>query len=157
MTDVEGISLDPDAVLNRFQRSLVTIPKPRVVMIDLMTSEGAKTILVPERRETVVVYAGRLVCEGYIHPPGTASVNNLLNVLGGSYFPMSMTKLHPMIPTRPLPTDFSPDVNHQPDLRRFLPSVILQAFARLVMGNDPACSIWALPGGNPGRRSYWQR
>jgi len=108
MAEVEGMSLDPEAVLNRFRHSQVTISKPRVVMIDLMTPEGASAVPVPERREAVAVYADRLVFEGNVHPPDTVSANNLLNVLGGTYFPMSMAKLHPMIPTRPLPMDFSP-------------------------------------------------
>ena len=108
MAEVEGMSLDPNAVLNRFRHSLLTVPKPRVVAIDLMTPEGASAVQVAERREPVVVYAGRLVFEGYVHPPGTMPVSNLLNVLGGTYFAMSLARLYPMTPTRSLPTDFSP-------------------------------------------------
>jgi hypothetical protein len=108
MMEVEGIALDPSAIITRFRHSAVTVPKDRVVAVDLMTPELARTIQVGERRESVVVYAGRYVFEGVVHPPGTMPVNNLLDVIGSTYLPMSLAKLHPMTSTRALPTDFSP-------------------------------------------------
>ena len=108
LEDVEGFPLDPTADLRSFWHAAITIPKPGVVAFDLVSAEGAAAVQVAERRETVVVYAGRLVIEGFVHPPGDMPVSHLLNVVGGFFFPVSLAKVHPMTPTRPLPADFSP-------------------------------------------------
>ncbi len=101
------MSLDPDGLLARFSHTKIAVPKPQVMAIDLMSPEGAATVRVPERSELVVMYAGRFVLEGKVHPAGNMPVLNLLNVMGGLYFPMSQARLHPVAPTRELPMDFS--------------------------------------------------
>jgi hypothetical protein len=103
--DVQGLSLDPDATLVNFSQPVVTLPKTQIEGIDLVSPEAQSSVQMPSRAELSVLYTQRFVIQANMHPSGDMSVSNLFNVAGGDFFPVSDARLHPVVPTRKLPTD----------------------------------------------------
>ena len=103
--EVQGLSLDPNATLANLSQPEVTLPKGRIMAIDLVSPEAQASVQMPTRSELSVLYTERFVIQANLHPTGDMSVSNLLNVVGGDFLPTSDARLYPVIPTRKLPTD----------------------------------------------------
>jgi hypothetical protein len=105
LLEVQGLSLDPNATLANLSQPEVTLPKGRIMAIDLVSPEAQASVQMPTRSELSVLYTERFVIQANLHPTGDMSVSNLLNVVGGDFLPTSDARLYPVIPTRKLPTD----------------------------------------------------
>jgi hypothetical protein len=103
--EVHGLSLDPSATLTNFSQSQVTVPKNRILAIDMVSPKAQASVQLPSRAELSVLYTERFVIQANMHPTGDMPVSNIFNVLGGDFLPVSDAKLHPVIPTSKLPTD----------------------------------------------------
>jgi hypothetical protein len=107
MKQVEGLSLDPQALLVSFQQPMVVLPKSQIVAVEMLYAQTGELISLPPRQDLVVLYTRRFVFRAYAHPSGEASVTNLLNVVSGNFFPISHVQFHSVIPTRELPVDYA--------------------------------------------------
>lgn len=107
LSDVEGLALDPSAVLDSVTQPQVVVPKHQVMAIDMMSPEAAAWVTMPPRAEMAVLYTPRFIIQAHLHPAGDMRVSNLFNVMSGVFFPTSRAQLHPIVPTRDLPTDYS--------------------------------------------------
>ncbi len=107
LSEVEGLTLDPDAVLTSVTQREVVVPKHQVMAIDMMSPEAAAWVTMPPRAEMAVLYTPRFIIQAYVHPAGDMRVSNLFNVMSGLLFPTSHAQLHPIVPTRDLPTDYA--------------------------------------------------
>jgi hypothetical protein len=105
LADVEGMCLDPAALLANFAQPLIVLPKPQIVAVELLSSEAIASVSLDERAEKVILYLGRFVIQAHMHPSGHMPVTNYFNVMSGSFFPVSRVRLYPMVPTRKLPAD----------------------------------------------------
>lgn len=105
LLEVQGLSLDPSATLVNFSQPLVTLPKKQILAIDMVSPEALASVQVPSRAEVAVLYTQRFVIQARLHPTGDMPISNIFNVMGGDFFPASDAQLHPIIPTRKLPTN----------------------------------------------------
>lgn len=105
LMEAQGLSLDPNATLVNFSQSLITLPKGQIVVIDMVSPEAQASVQMSPRAELSVLYSGRFVIQANLHPTGDMPISNIFNVIGGDFFPVSDAWLHPVIPTRRLPTD----------------------------------------------------
>jgi hypothetical protein len=105
LMDVQGISLDPDASVVNFSQPMVTFPKGQILAIDMVSPEAQASVQTSARAELAVLFTQRFVIQANMHPSGDMPVSNILNVIGGDFFPVSDARLHPVLPTRKLPTD----------------------------------------------------
>jgi hypothetical protein len=105
LMEVQGLSLDPSATLANFSQPVVTLPKRQIVAIDMVSPEAQASVQMSPRAELAVLYTGRFVIQANMHPTGDMPISNIFNVVGGDFFPVSDARLHPIIPTRKLPTD----------------------------------------------------
>ncbi len=105
LTEVQGLSLDPAAVLSSFAQALVTLPKRQVVAIDLVSPEAQASVQRSPRADLAVLYTARFIIQASMHPTGDMPLSNMFNVMGGDFFPVSDARLHPLIPTRKLPAE----------------------------------------------------
>jgi hypothetical protein len=106
--EVQGLSLDPEATFVNFSQHMITLPKTQIEGIGLVSPEAQSSVQMPSRAELSVLYTHRFVIQANMHPSGDISVSNLFNVASGDFFPVSDARLHPVIPTRNLPTDHAP-------------------------------------------------
>ena len=58
LTDVQGLSLDPAAVLSSFAQALITLPKRQIVAIDLVSQEAQAAVQKSPRADLAVLYTG---------------------------------------------------------------------------------------------------
>jgi hypothetical protein len=103
--EVQGLSLDPDATLVNLSQPMVTLPKRQVELIDLVSPEAQASVQLTSRAELTVLYTDRFVIQANMHPSGDMPVSNVFNVVGGDFLVVSDARLHPMVPTRKLPTE----------------------------------------------------
>ena len=103
--EVQGLSLDPDATLVNLSQPMITLPKRQVEMIDLVSPEAQDSVQLTSRAELTVLYTDRFVIQANMHPSGDMPVSNVFNVLGGDFLAVSDARLHPVVPTRKLPTE----------------------------------------------------
>lgn len=101
--NVEGLVLDPESSLPATAAPLVTLAKSQVVAVDMLSPEGQRTISVSNRKELAVLYTGRFVVQGNLHPTGDMPINNIPNVVKSNFVPLTQVQLHPLLPTRKLP------------------------------------------------------
>ena len=104
LSGVEGLALDPSAVLASVTQPQVVVSKHQVMAIDMMSPEAAAWVTMPPRAEMAVLYTQRFIIQAHLHPAGDMRVSNLFNVMSGVFFPPSRAQLHPIVPTRDLPT-----------------------------------------------------
>jgi hypothetical protein len=105
LLEAQGLCLDPNSTLVNFSQPLVTLPKRQIEAIDLVSPEARASVQIPSRAELSVLYTGRFVIQANMHPGGDTQLRNLLNIVGGDFFPVSDARIHPVIPTRKLPVD----------------------------------------------------
>ena len=103
--EVQGLSLDPDATLVNLSQPMITLPKRQVEMIDLVSPEAQDSLQLTSRAELTVLYTDRFVIQANMHPSGDMPVSNVFNVVGGDFLAVSNARLHPVVPTRKLPTE----------------------------------------------------
>jgi hypothetical protein len=104
LLEVQGLSLDPSATLINFSQPLVTLPKRQILAIDMVSPEAQASVQMSSRAELSVLYTERFVIQANLHPTGDMPVSHMFNVMGGDFFVVSDAQLHPIIPTRKLPT-----------------------------------------------------
>ena len=102
--EVEGLVLDPHSSLPATAARLVTLAKSQVVGIEMVSPEAQRTIKVGERAELAVLYTARFVIQAYLHPPGEMPIGHIPNVVKSNFVPATRVKLHPLLPTRQLPS-----------------------------------------------------
>lgn len=107
LLEVQGLALNPNAVLASLSQPLVTVPKKQIVAIDMVSPEAQASVQMSSRAELSVLYTGRFVIQANLHPTGNMPLSNLFNVMGGDFFPVSDARLHPVVPTRQLPADYA--------------------------------------------------
>jgi len=105
LREVQGLSLDPTAILSSFAQPVVTLPKRQIVAIEMVSPEAQASVQMTPRAELAVLYTARFVIQASLHPAGDMPVGHMFNVMGGDFFPVSDARLHPLIPTRELPAD----------------------------------------------------
>jgi len=106
--NVEGLVLDPNTTLPATAAKMVTLAKSQVVGIDMLTPAGQKTISVSNRTQLAVLYTGRFIIQGNLHPTGDMPISNIPNVVKSDFVPVTGVSLHPLLPTRKLPSLESP-------------------------------------------------
>ncbi|MCS7260237.1 MAG: hypothetical protein NZ765_05585 [Anaerolineae bacterium] len=105
LAEAHILVLDPQAKLERVAQPLVTVPKGQIVAISMSTPEGEALLTLPARAELAVLYTPRYVIQGYLHPSGDMPLSNLLNVIGGTFVPVTHAQLHAVVPTREISGD----------------------------------------------------
>ena len=102
--NVEGLVLDPDASMPATSAKMVTLAKSQVVGIDMLSLEGQRTISLPGRAQLAVLYTARFIIQAHLHPTGDMPISNIPNVVKSDFVPASRVNLHPLLPTRKLPS-----------------------------------------------------
>ncbi len=98
-------ALDPQAKLQSAAQPMVTVPKSQIVAIGVSTPEGDALLSLPSRAELAVLYTPRYIIQGYLHPSGDMPLSNLINVMGGTFIPVTHAQLHALVPTREVSGD----------------------------------------------------
>ncbi len=102
--NVEGVMLDPNASMPATAAKLVTLAKSQVVALDMVDPRGQRTINVSSRTQLAVLYTSRFIIQANLHPTGDMPISNIPNVIKSDFVPVSRVKLHPLLPTRKLPS-----------------------------------------------------
>jgi hypothetical protein len=105
LIEVQGLSLDPSATLANFSQPMVTLPKAQILAIDMVSPEAQASVQMSAQAAPAVLFTQRFVMQANMHPSGDMPISNILNVIGGDFFPVSDARLYPVLPTRKLPTD----------------------------------------------------
>jgi hypothetical protein len=115
LTRAQAMGLPPDSAVQSFSPSEVSLPKNRIVAIDLLGEVGRHSIQLVPRRVRAALYAGGFLIRANLHPTGDMPVSNLFNVMSSEFFAVSEAEIRSTLPTR----DFGPDkadvllVNHR--------------------------------------------
>lgn len=115
LTRAQAMGLASDSVVQAFSPAELSLPKSRIVAIDLMDEAGRRSIQLAPRREPAVLYAGGLIIQANLHPTGDMPVSKLFDVMGGLFFSVSAAKIRSAQPSRhfgPQKTDILL-INHQ--------------------------------------------
>ncbi len=102
--NVEAIVLSPESPMPATAAKMVTLHKNQVVGIDMLGAKGRKTIPLDNRTQLAVFYMARFIVQAKLHPTGDMAINNIPNVSNSNFVPMTEAKLHPLIPTRQIPS-----------------------------------------------------
>lgn len=102
--NVEGLLLDPDAAMPATSAKMITLAKSQVVGLDMLDSAGQRTISVGSRTQLAVLYTARFIIQANLHPTGDMPISNIPNVVKSDFVPVTKANLHPLIPTRKLPS-----------------------------------------------------
>jgi hypothetical protein len=102
--NVEGLILDPNAAMPATTAKMVTLAKSQVVGIDMLDPAGRRTINVGSRAQLAVLYTARFIIQANLHPTGDMPISNIPNVVKSDFVPATQVNLHPLIPTRKLPS-----------------------------------------------------
>jgi hypothetical protein len=108
LRNVEGLILDPNASMPATSAKMVTLAKSQVVGIDMLDPAGQRTINLSGRSQLAVLYTSRFIIQANLHPTGDMPISNIPNVVKSDFVPASRVKLHPLLPTRKLPSLESP-------------------------------------------------
>jgi len=106
--EVEALVLNPNASIPAVAAELVTLDKSQVVGIDMFSPEAQRAMRVPERAELAVLYTARFIIQANLHPSGEMPINRIPDVVKSNFVPVSQARLHPLLPTRRLPSLESP-------------------------------------------------
>jgi hypothetical protein len=104
LTRAQAMGLAPDSAVQSFSPSEVTLPKGRIVALDLMDPAARRTIQLAPRRVPAALYAGGFIFRANLHPTGEMQVTHLFNVMGGTFFSVSEARIGSAVPIR----DFGP-------------------------------------------------
>ncbi len=102
--NVEGLLLDPDATMPATSAKMITLAKSQVVSLDMLDPSGQRTISVGSRTQLAVLYTARFIIQANLHPTGDMPISNIPNVVKSDFVPVTRANLHPLIPTRKLPS-----------------------------------------------------
>jgi hypothetical protein len=102
--NVEGLILDPNASMPATRANMVTLAKSQVVGIEMLNPAAQRTISVGNRIQLAVLYTARFIIQANLHPTGDMPISNIPNVVKSDFVPASSVKLHPLLPTRMLPS-----------------------------------------------------
>ena len=105
---VEALVLDPAASIPATAAPQVTLDKSQVVAIDMFSPEARRAVNVSQRAELAVLYTARFVIQANLHPTGDMPINRIPDVVKSNFVPVSRAQLHPLLPTRQLPSLESP-------------------------------------------------
>ncbi|MBE7554442.1 MAG: hypothetical protein HS126_25605 [Anaerolineales bacterium] len=108
LRNVEALILDPNASMPATSAKMVTLAKSQVVGIDMLDPVGQRTINLSGRTQSAVLYSSRFIIQANLHPTGDMPISNIPNVVKSDFVPASRVKLHPLLPTRTLPSLESP-------------------------------------------------
>lgn len=100
LQQVQAVSLDPNSSLRPASLPQVTVPKERILLIEVL--DGEQSFRLEPRQVPVGIYTGRFIIQAELRPPPNAPAEKYLNLLSGSFFTVSNAKIHPVIPTRTL-------------------------------------------------------
>lgn len=100
LTRAQAMGLAPDNAVQSFSPAEVTLPKSRIVAVDLMDDAGRRSIQLAPRRVPAALYAGGFLIRANLHPTGDMPVANLFNVMGGEFFSVSKAEIRFALPAR---------------------------------------------------------
>lgn len=106
--NVEGLVLDPDAAIPATAAGLVTLEKNQVVGIDMVSPAGQQAVRVSQRAEPAILYTARFIIRANLHPPGDMPISRIPDVVQSNFVAATDAHLHPLLPTRQLPSLKSP-------------------------------------------------
>jgi hypothetical protein len=104
LTHTQAMGLAPDSVVQAFSPAEATLPKGRIVALDLMDENARRSIQLAPQRVRAAIYAGGFIIQANLHPTGEMPVANLFNVMGGEFFAVSEAEIRVALPAR----DFGP-------------------------------------------------
>jgi hypothetical protein len=104
LRNVEGLILDPQASMPATAAKMVTLAKSQVVALDMVDPRGQRTINLSNRTQLAVLYTSRFIIQANLHPTGDMPISNIPNVVKSDFVPVTKAKLHPLPPTRQLPS-----------------------------------------------------
>ncbi len=102
--DVESLVLNPDASIPATAAKLVTLDKSQVVAIDMISPGGQRSINISGRAELAVLYTARFIIQANLHPTGDMPINRIPDVVKSNFVAVTQARLHPLLPTRELPS-----------------------------------------------------
>jgi hypothetical protein len=102
--DVESLVLDPNASIPATTAKLVTLDKSQVVGIDMISPEAQRSVNISGRAELAVLYTARFIIQANLHPRGDMPINKIPDVIKSDFVAVSRANLHPLLPTRQLPS-----------------------------------------------------
>ncbi len=102
--NVEGLVLDPQSSIPATAARLVTLHKSQVVAIDMFTPQAQQAVKVTGRAELAVLYTGRFLIQANLHPSGDMPINRIPDVVKSNFVAVTQASLHPLLPTRQLPS-----------------------------------------------------
>ena len=104
LRNAEGLVLDPRSSMPATAAGLITLAKSQVVAIDMLSPEGQRTISVSPRKELAVLYTVRFIFQANVRPTGDMPISNIPNVTKSNFVPVTDVQMHPLLPTRQLPS-----------------------------------------------------
>jgi hypothetical protein len=108
LTQAQAMGLEPDSAVKSFSSAEATLPKNRIVAIDLLDQAGRHSVQLSSRRVPAALYADNLLIQANLHPTGDMPASRLFNVMGSDFFPVSEAKIRLALPAR----DFGSDQAH---------------------------------------------
>ncbi len=108
LRNVESLVLDPNATLPATAAEGVTLAKSQVVGIDMFSPEAQQAVKVSNRTELAVLYTARFIVRANLHPTGEMPISRIPDVVKSNFVAVTQADLHPLLPTRELPTLKSP-------------------------------------------------
>jgi hypothetical protein len=105
LTRVQAMGLVPESAVQTFSMAEATVPKSRIVALDLMDDTGRRSIQLAPRRVSAALYAGGFFIRANLHPTGDMPIANLFNVATADFFAVSGAQIRTARAAR----DFGPD------------------------------------------------
>lgn len=100
----QAMGLAPDSAVQAFSPSEATVPKSRIVALDLMDEAGQRNVQLAPRRVPATIYAGGFIIQANLHPTGDMPAANLFNVTPADFFAVSQAEIRAAGPAH----DFGP-------------------------------------------------
>ena len=105
LTRVQAMGVESDSAVKSFSSAEATLPKSRIVAIDLLDQAGQRSIQLSPRRVPAALYVGNLLVQANLHPTGDMPVSRLFNVMGSDFFSVSEAKIGFALPVRDFGSD----------------------------------------------------
>lgn len=106
--NVESLVLDPNAAVPATATESATLAKSQVVAIDMFSPDAQRAVKVSTRAELAVLYTARFIIQARLHPTGEMPISRIPDVVKSNFVAVTQANLHPLLPTRNLPTLESP-------------------------------------------------
>lgn len=100
----ESVLLDPNTSVPATAAPLVTLDKQQIIAINMISPQAQRSIKVSGRTELAVFYTPRFIIQANLHPTGDMPINRIPDVVKSNFVPVTQAKLHPLLPTRKLPS-----------------------------------------------------